>query len=195
MELESLHDLHDLRSAAGPMTTGVSVIPVGSLPESQMKEQLSIAYLRMVASAAGCSTEQSSTDFNASDISVVSSAEYSMELFPGFEVQLKCTSQNVVKDDYIIWSIDRRTHYRLTARKRARKAILAVLVVPTEIDGWLDHTEERLLTASTMYWIHGKDIAEIPDGQETITVHLPRRNIFTRDQLLAIMEDIGEGRL
>lgn len=181
------------------MTTSVdpiSVLPMDSLPGTQMKEQLSIAFIRMVVAAAGCSVASYSTDHDGVDISIKSSAEYSRKLGPQIDVQLKCTARvDVVRSREIAWVIDARTHKYLTSEKRQVPALLALLVVPDSIDAWLDHDETRMLTESTMYWIFGLDIPKLPPGQQSITVKIPRDHLFTRDTLLGIMEQIGDGRI
>ncbi|WEX03825.1 DUF4365 domain-containing protein [Rhodococcus sp. RCBS9] len=172
----------------------VLVLPTDSLPDTEMKQQISIAYVRMVVAAAGCTVLSWDTDYDGVDISIKSSAEYNVRLGPQIDIQLKCTSQTkVVREDEIAWSIDARTHKYLTSPKRQTPALLALLVVPDDVDGWLDHDESRLLTASSMYWVLGLDIPELPDGQQSITVKIPRANLFTRDALLGIMHAVGEG--
>ncbi|WJJ10803.1 DUF4365 domain-containing protein [Prescottella equi] len=174
----------------------ISVMPDDSLPDTQMKEQISIAFIRMVVAAAGCSVLSWSTDHDGVDISIKSSAEYSKRLGPQVDVQLKCTSQaGVVRAEEIAWPIDARTHKYLTSAKRQAPALLALLVVPDDVDGWLDHDEDRLLTESSMYWTLGADIPPLPVGQKSITVKIPRRQLFTRDTLLGIMDAVGEGRI
>ncbi|MBX8689179.1 DUF4365 domain-containing protein [Mycobacterium sp. 20091114027_K0903767] len=177
------------------MTTAriVDVLPDGSLPLSAMKEQLSVAYIEMLTAAAGCSILDYSVDFDAIDISIRSSVEYTHRHGPQLDVQLKCTSQDVVRQNHVSWRIDERSHKLLTSKKRSCPIILALLIVPGDHNTWLDHDETRLLTESVMYWIPGVDIAAYPAGQETMTVEIPRENRLTRESLLGIMHEIGEG--
>ena len=166
-------------------------LPDDSLPITAMREQISIAYIQMAIAAAGCTVGTWSADYDGVDISIKSHAEYEGLLGPTLDVQLKCTSKDVVKAEHIAWEIDKRTHHYLTW-KRSKPAILAVLVVPSDRDLWLDHNEERLLTRSTMYWMPAAGMPAFPDGQQTMTVHLPRSNRFNREALLGIMTEIGE---
>lgn len=177
------------------MTTAriIDVLPAGSLTLSTMKEQLSIAYIEMLTAAAGCTVVDPKVDFDAIDMSIRSSVEYSHRLGPQLDVQLKCTSQAVIRQNHISWRIDERTHKLLTSKKRSAPIILALLIVPSDHNTWLDHNEARLLTESTMYWIAGVDIPVYPAGQETMTVEIPRENRLTRESLLGIMHEIGEG--
>src|SRR4051794_10018475 len=65
----------------------------GGLPHSARQEQFSIAFVHMVASAAGCSIKHHSTDYDGVDITIASSAQYETVFGPQFELQLKCTTQ------------------------------------------------------------------------------------------------------
>ncbi|GJO02369.1 hypothetical protein NJB18091_37220 [Mycobacterium marinum] len=169
-------------------------LPGDSLPVSEMKQQLSIAYIQMVIAAAGCTAVSFATDYDGVDCGIKSSVEYGYKLGPQLDVQLKCTSQDVVGAEHVSWKIDKRTHHYVSSPKRSNPAVLAVLVVPADHCAWLNVDEERLLTESIMYWTPGCDLPALPDGQESITVKIPRENRFTRETLLGIMEEIGEGR-
>ena len=70
--------------------------PPDSLPVSAMKEQFSLGYVHMVASAAGFSIKSHGTDYDGVDVTIFSSAEYETYYGPQFELQVKCTSQRSV---------------------------------------------------------------------------------------------------
>ena len=75
-----------------------------SLPLSAMKEQFSLGYVHMVASAAGFSIKTHNTDYDGVDVTIFSSAEYKIYYCPEFELQVKCTSQrSVVRQTRIAW--------------------------------------------------------------------------------------------
>ncbi|MGW5439225.1 DUF4365 domain-containing protein [Nocardia asteroides] len=158
-----------------------------------MKEQLSVAYAAMVIAAAGCTVASFSADFNSVDMGVQSSAEYRVKAEPRFDIQLKCTSQDIVREKFVHWKIDRRTHSKLTNPKRYNPSLIGVLVVPADIGAWLDHDADRLLTRSTMYYMRGIDMPELPDGQENLTLRISRENRFNIETVLEIMRTIGDG--
>ncbi|WP_433710927.1 DUF4365 domain-containing protein [Nocardia sp. CA-084685] len=66
----------------------------GGLAASARQEQFSLAFIRMVAAAAGCSIKSHATDYDGVDITIVASAEYERYYCPEFEMQLKCTTQH-----------------------------------------------------------------------------------------------------
>jgi hypothetical protein len=126
--------------------------PRQSLPLSAMKEQFSLSYVHMVASAAGFSIKNHATDYDGVDITIFSSVEYETYYCPQFELQVKCTSQRNVVRQGIAWQMEARPFRKLTSRKRFIPAYLGVLIVPGDPGTWLEQDQERLLTRSRMYW-------------------------------------------
>jgi len=183
-------------TASAPVTTPLTyTLPAQSLPENERKQQMSLAFLQMIVTAAGCSLSDPKTDYDGVDITVRSSSDYPHSPCPFFDMQLKCTSQDVVKQDHVSWRLDEAKHAKLTKR-RTTPVFLGVLVVPTFDEGWLEHAstdQTMLLTRSTMYWCFGRILPAFTSGQDKQTVQIPRTNILNAVQLLRIMNDIGNG--
>jgi hypothetical protein len=168
--------------------------PPDSLPLSAMKEQFSLAYVQMVASAAGFSIKTHSTDYDGVDVTIFSSAEYATYYGPQFELQVKCTSQsNVVREQSVAWQMQARPFRKLTCTKRYIPCYLGILVVPGDPETWLEQDQERLLTRSRMYWQEALLLGEIDDDAESKTVYLPLSHLFDVPQLRGIMKSLGDG--
>jgi Domain of unknown function (DUF4365) len=168
--------------------------PLGELPSNAKKEQFSLAYIHMVAAAAGCSIKSHGTDYDGVDITIASSAEYEGYYCPQFELQVKCTSrEGLLKRDHMTWTLEEVPFRRLTHPKRFIPAYLGILLVPEDPEKWLDQDEDRLLCESRMYWQSALDLGSIKGGKASKTVHLPRSNLFDVPQLLGIMKTLGEG--
>ncbi|WP_246238418.1 DUF4365 domain-containing protein [Acrocarpospora corrugata] len=165
---------------------------ITQLPLNAMKEQFSLSFVHMVASAAGCSIKSHATDYDGVDITVSSSAEYATYYCPEFELQLKATSQHdLLKPEHLSWTMTADRFRKLTNPKRFVPAYLGVLLLPE--GDWLDQDERRLLTDSRMYWQSAADLGSIDAGASAKTVRLPRSNLFDVPQLRGIMKTIGEG--
>jgi hypothetical protein len=168
--------------------------PRQSLPLSAMKEQFSLGYVHMVASAAGFSIKNHATDYDGVDITIFSSVEYETYYCPQFELQVKCTSQHsVLRPHGIAWQMEARPFRKLTSRKRFIPAYLGVLIVPGDPETWLEQDQERLLTRSRMYWQQATRLGEIDGTAGSKTVHLPLTNLFDVPQLRRIMESMCDG--
>jgi hypothetical protein len=176
------------------MTQALAGSPPDSLPLSAMKEQFSLGYVHMVASAAGCSIKHHATDYDGVDITIVSSADYETFWGPQFELQMKCTSQrSVIRPGSVAWRLEAKPFRKLTNKNRYIPAYLGILVVPGDPETWLEQDQEKLLTRSRMYWQAAAMLGEVDGDADTKTVHLPRSNLFDVPQLRHIMASIGNG--
>jgi hypothetical protein len=165
-----------------------------TLPLNEMKQQFSLAYVHMIASAAGCSIKLHRTDYDGVDVSIVSSAEYETHYGPEIELQVKCTARTeLLTSATMQWRMDAKPFRLLTHPKAYLPRFLGILLVPRDPALWLDQDESRLLTSSCMYWERASKLGSIAEHQETRLVHLPRCNILNVEQLQGIMKMIGEG--
>ncbi|WP_434439695.1 DUF4365 domain-containing protein [Lentzea sp. E54] len=165
----------------------------GGLPQTARQEQFHIAFVRMVASAAGFYVKDHTADYDGVDITIAASAKYKRFYCPQFELQLKCTTQqDLVGDGEMTWVMKRKPFLKLVDDDRYIPALLGVLVIPRD-EPVLHVTDEHLLTRSRMYWQHASELGDIADGVATKTVKLPTSNLFDVDGLKGIMQRIGDG--
>lgn len=173
---------------------GSHTVPIGSLPESAMKEELSRAYMNMVAGAAGLQLGTWSQDYDCMDVTISSLVDYRPDrCAPKIDAQLKCTGQvNIQRDNHIAWSIDVRTVERMSKRNRANPMLLCVLVTPAHYSDWLHLDDYGMLAKSHMYWLWGHDFPDAITGQRTQTVHLPIANRLTPASILGLMKEASK---
>lgn len=175
-------------------TQGSHLVPVGSLPETAMKEELSKAYINMLAGAAGMTVGIWSQDFDCMDVTLSSSVDYSPNrCAPKIDVQLKCTGQqSVQRKDHVAWSLDVRTVEKMSKLNRGTPALLCVLVTAADYWDWLHLDATGLLAKSHMYWLWGHDMPAAKMDQQEQTVHLPNTNIVTPASILELMEEASK---
>lgn len=184
----------DVDNSGWLRTESVSPTPDGGLPMTARQEQFSLAFIRMVTAAAGCSIKSHETDYDGVDVTVVASTEYARYYCPEFEMQLKCTTQSrLLHTDHMAWVLERDRFLKLVNPKRFTPALLGVLLIPANPDQLLDLSEAGLTSSSRMYWEHAGKLGEIEDGKASKTVRLPRSNLFDVSSLQGIMHVIGEG--
>jgi hypothetical protein len=166
----------------------------GQLPMTARQEQLSLAFVRMITYEAGCAVKTHDTDYDGVDITLTSSAQYAVWYGAEFELQLKATTQQrYLRDDHLAWPMKRKPYQKLTKQNRYNRAYLGVLLLPPEAEKWLVVEPRRLIFEGRMFWEAASAFDQIADGVEEKTVHLPRSNVFDREQLLGIMKTIGDG--
>jgi hypothetical protein len=156
------------------------------------KEQFSNAYLRAVAAAAGFQVYKPDPDIDKSDWVVAAPGPKRTVRSPKMEIQLKCTSREVLHAEHLAFFVDLETYDNLRDPSHMVPRILVVVVVPDEVTDWLVHSEENLALHHCGYWFSLRDMppSENKTGQ---TIHIPRAQQFTVDALTGMMERLGVG--
>jgi hypothetical protein len=69
--------------------------------------------------------------------------------------------------------------------------ILVVVLVPENIENWIQQSEEEMCTRHCAYWV---SLLGMPATRNTtsVTVELPRRNLFTVEALESMMQRISQ---
>jgi hypothetical protein len=178
-------------TTAFPDTHG-SGAPFGNLHPNQCKEQISIAYAHAVATAARCKLDHIEVDDASVDAVVMQQANHEYVNGVELDIQLKCTSQDVLRTDSLSWALKKSNYNALADKRRYNKAILVVMVVPERLDHWLLQSEDCLRLVRCAYWA---PMTGLPlTDQETKSVKLSRSNVFNVEQLLGILQSVGSRR-
>lgn len=178
------------------MTDVTPVAPRGTLAETEMKAQLSLAHISMIAANAGVEILDPRVDYNGVDLTLRSYAKYPGVTGAELDVQLKCTSQQELQHTkHISWSLERQSYIKLADPERYSPAALAVLVVPDDYDQWLDQTEERLLARSCMYFSQASTWEPIDDDAGSKTVRCLRTDMLNVLSLLELMRLSAEAKV
>lgn len=67
-----------------------------------------------------------------------------------------------------------------------------MVLVPDDIESWLEQSEEKLTIRRCGYWTSLRGMKEVRNTS-SVTVRLPRSNLFTVDAFASIMQRIGDG--
>lgn len=164
--------------------------PYGNLHSGQTKEQYSIAYVHALATRARCKIQGLDVDDEQVDLTIRQKADHLQFSRVAVDVQMKCTSQNVVRDDGLHFSIKRKQYDGLRERGVLKK-ILVVLAVDLEFDNWMSFTPNNLLMRGAAYWIGMDGLPDITSDSTTLI--LPDSNRFDVEQLLEMLSRIGNG--
>lgn len=111
---------------------------------------------------------------------------------PQLHVQVKCTSINVLTNDCIRYPLKVKNYEELSDDSRVIPLILVVVLVPDNINDWLQQSEAELCLKRCGYWVSLQGEPAI-QNRTSVTVQLPRENLFTLDALRGIMQRIGAG--
>lgn len=70
--------------------------------------------------------------------------------------------------------------------------LLVVVLVPNKVEDWLQQSETELCLKRCAYWVSLRN-QPLTKNQNTITVYLPRKNIFSAEALKTLMQRIAAG--
>ncbi len=152
---------------------------------------MSRAFCEAIAGASGCSVTPIVVDRYGVDVTIKHGENTGEWNEASLDVQLKCTTQDVVKNDYVSYPLSRERYEKLTTTKISYPRILAVMVVPKDMDHWLQQEDQRLIMSIEAYWVSLRDQPAVDTA--STTVHLPCEQVFGAQALLDIMASIKNG--
>jgi len=158
------------------------------------KEEFSYAYIHGVASAAGYTFERAPQPLDrvGVDVIITSPEKIGSKRRPQLELQVKSSSRNLLTDDVIRYPLSLKNYEELREYDPQAPLILVVVLLPENVDEWLEISEEELCLKRCAYWrsLEG----EPPTKNITnVTVNIPRKNVFGPEALNKIMQSIGRG--
>lgn len=160
------------------------------------ESELSYAYLHAVASHAGMSCRNAT---RLEDNAGIDATLTAWGPFPGalrtevdLKIQLKATI-DVPADDgqslsYFVHGRARYDDLRIGNPMVPR--ILVVLFLPEAQEQWLLHSAEQLVLRKCAYWVCLRG-APATTNSSAATVKLPRTQVFSRDNLLQLMQRLA----
>ena len=159
------------------------------------KEEFSYAYISAVASAAGYSFQIAPRplDLVGVDVTITGIISPGSRRRTRLDLQLKCTSQDLLEDKGIRYPLEIKNYNELrNTNPDDDPLLLVVVLVPPKVEDWLQQSETELCLKRCAYWVSLRGQPE-STNQTTVTVYLPRQNIFSVDALKTLMLRIASG--
>lgn len=153
-----------------------------AMTANMQKSRLSLSYIETVASHAGFGVDEPKIDYDSIDGTLKADSGKR----PRIEFQAKATSQDVVREDYIHFSLTVKNYNDLRI-DAINPRILIVLLMPQASDEWLEQTQSALCIRKCAYWMSLKGRSETSNACN-ITVRLPLSNVFNVEQLTDMMQ-------
>ena len=159
------------------------------LPENQLKEEFSYAYIHTIAARAGFSCDHPHRDFQSMDVQVNSegqACEDAVYYQTHLGLQLKATSREIPDDENIAYSLPIK-NYNDLRRLNAIPRLLVLFFMPPDADLWVQHEiGEHLITRKCAYYLNLFGSPEV-ENEATRTVYIPKQNVLTVESLKALM--------
>jgi len=161
---------------------------------SARKEQFSFAYIQAIAAQIGLNYSKDAVDDDSVDIRLSAKGFTGGKVRnPRIEIQLKCTSQNVVKDDVIRYPLKLKNYNDLRGEDVAAPRYLMILVVPEKVDDWTCFTNNALLLFNNCYWASLRYKPESKNSTN-VSVEISVEQKVTTESLMDLMMLASKGK-
>lgn len=158
-----------------------------------IKECLSISYLGTICSYLDVTYEvrNRAADNNKIDLTIQRFNKYNEDGWiksPRIDFQMKTTSVPKYSCEYLNYNVNRETFEALSGYTSVPH-ILAILVLPEDVDKWVTITTDKLIVTEKMYWynISTSDM-KINGSQKNITLKIPLTNIINKESLTKMLD-------
>jgi hypothetical protein len=163
------------------------------MDENKQKEEFNYAYVCALAAHAGLNRGHFSVDDDSIDIMFQGRGYVGSPIRnPQIQIQLKCTSQNLVAGDVIRFPLSRKNYDDLRGEDVITPRYLVVLLVPEDKSRWVQHNDDHLALFNLCYWLSLRN-AEPTDNAVSITVEVPLVQRLTTDALYQMMQRASLG--
>ena len=113
---------------------------------------------------------------------------------PALDLQLKATvNLDTTADEHCRFPLKRR-NYDLLREETQVPRLLIVLELPRSKDEWITISDNELILRRRAFWLSLKDLEE-SNNRTSVTVHIPKGNVFHIESLRALMDQSREGRI
>jgi len=161
------------------------------LTQSDQKEALSHVYVRSLAAISGFVTSVPEQDRDSVDLRIQAGGPRR----PALDLQLKATTKLSANQQGTLNFRISVKNYRDLSGKTQTPRLLVVLKVPEESSKWLRVTPEKLILHGHAYWLSLQKGYEDVAGQDTITVHIPQKNVLNVETLKSLIEQSRTGTI
>lgn len=156
----------------------------------QQKEQFSRAWVHAIAATAGFRLYRADPDIDSDDIGF---SDAKLKVRPRLEAQLKATETIQSGDEEIPYPLPVKNYNELVGDDFVVPRILIVLRVPRANANWIESRTEEMLLRHTAWWLSLRNHPH-SSNSTSVTVHIPRLQVFTPQELRKLMAEIAEGR-
>lgn len=159
------------------------------LTASDQKEALSRVYVGALAARAGYSTAVPDPDRDSVDLRIQAGGPRR----PALDLQLKATTDLAERRDGLLRFRLPMKNYRDLRDETQTPRLLVVVELPKEESRWMTVTGEELVLRRRAYWLSLQRDHEETLGQESVTVHIPRRNLLDVETVRDLIERSRRG--
>lgn len=161
---------------------------------NKQKEEFNYAYVCALAAHAGLNRGDFRVDDDSIDITFQAKGDFGLgrRRSPLIQIQLKCTSQDLIVDEVIKFQLSRKNYDDLRGDDLVVPRYLVVLIVPENSAEWVQHNDNHIALYNSCYWTSLRNAAPT-DNVATITVDVPLAQRLTSETLWQMMDRASAG--
>ncbi len=162
------------------------------MDENTQKEEFSYGYLSLLCTVNELTFQRydRALDNRGLDGSIIKVGNLNGIPEVGIDVQVKCTSREVEKEEGVKFPLTVKDYDKLRDKNVYRSRILIVVLVPQNVEEWLTTKEDEMTARRCGYWINLKGEEKVKQQSKTITI--PKSNKISLKTLLNILEEEAE---
>lgn len=154
---------------------------------AKRKEQFSIAYIQAIAAQIGLNHSIDAVDEDSVDITLKGKGFVGGKLRnPIIEIQLKCTSQDIIKGNSIKYPLKLKNYNDLRGEDVTVPRYIMLLIVPTKIKNWTHFTNNALILFNSCYWTSIRYKPEV-NNTTNVTIEFSIHKKVTSESLMELM--------
>lgn len=161
---------------------------------NEQKQQFSIAFVRAVAAQCGLAYSVPETDDDSVDATLAMRGGNGTVRSPKLDMQLKCTVGGASTPAHIPFVLPLKNYEELRPTNVQVPRILVVVLVPEQLVDWMDCKEPAFELRQCAYWMSLRGLPPTAN-QTSVTVQVPRQNLFHPAALNAIFTGLKLGQL
>lgn len=145
------------------------------MDDNTKKEEFSYGYIKIIAAVSGLEVNIAGRPSDNAGIDIIIKAPDIIQgvFSPRIDAQVKCTSGDILKDEFIKFTCKVNNYKRLMGFSSAPQ-ILIVVIVPKTINTWLTITNNDTLVKGCAYWISLTG-EEITKNKKSVTIDIPKK--------------------
>lgn len=163
-------------------------LPLG-LGLTAAQEQFSKAFVLAVASLAGCAAAEPRPDDDSIDWTLSCRLPPRR---PKLDLQVKSMSGSLGAAANIRYPLKRKNYDELVPTELLAPRLLVLVVVPANPSAWVSMSPDALVMRHCAYWASLRGLPAT-DNEWSVTVEVPRANLFNVEALTRLMQAINEG--
>jgi hypothetical protein len=153
-------------------------------------ERFSVAHIAAIAANAGCGLTEERVDEDGIDLHLSRQGQHAFTSTPTIAIQLKSTTSWTESPTSIGYELRKRNYDLLRGGDYLVPRILAVLLMPRELDDWILYHPEMIALHHRVYWMSLVNAPESPN-EYRVTVAIPKSQLLDAHGLVELMNRVA----